>query len=267
MNTIPTRACLWKRATSPTPRRPSSSTTPSWSAIPPSRATTRAASRTFPATSSPTTCAAGNSNGSSTCCPSPANSATRPGRTMRGNGLVIFPRGRRCLPIPSATSSTSPPTAPRWISTAASVPATTCSRTSLLALDTNTGKRVWHFQMVHHDIWNYDTPTAPVLLDVQREGQDRARGRAGHQAGIRLRLRSRHRQAAVAHRREESAGLEDPWRKTREDAAIPDQAQALRHARSDAGRSHRLHAGAARQSAQDHFRLRDRPAVRAAAAS
>jgi quinoprotein glucose dehydrogenase len=43
--------------------------------------------------------------------------------------------------------------------------------TSLLALDTNTGKRVWHFQLVHHDIWNYDTPTAPVLLDVQRNGK------------------------------------------------------------------------------------------------
>ena len=43
--------------------------------------------------------------------------------------------------------------------------------TSLIALDVKTGKRVWHFQMVHHDIWNYDTPTAPVLLDVQQNGK------------------------------------------------------------------------------------------------
>lgn len=43
--------------------------------------------------------------------------------------------------------------------------------TSLLALDVKTGKRVWHFQLVHHDIWNYDNPTAPVLLDVEVEGQ------------------------------------------------------------------------------------------------
>ena len=43
--------------------------------------------------------------------------------------------------------------------------------TTLLALDANTGKRVWHFQMVHHDIWNYDTPTAPVLLDVNMDGK------------------------------------------------------------------------------------------------
>ena len=43
--------------------------------------------------------------------------------------------------------------------------------TSLLALDVRTGKRVWHYQLVHHDIWNYDTPTAPVLLDVRQNGR------------------------------------------------------------------------------------------------
>ncbi|MEE4382145.1 MAG: PQQ-binding-like beta-propeller repeat protein, partial [Pseudomonadales bacterium] len=43
--------------------------------------------------------------------------------------------------------------------------------TSLIALDVKTGKRAWHFQLVHHDIWNYDTPTAPVLLDVEHEGK------------------------------------------------------------------------------------------------
>jgi quinoprotein glucose dehydrogenase len=42
---------------------------------------------------------------------------------------------------------------------------------SLLALDVKTGKRVWHYQMVKHDIWNYDTPTAPILLDVNVNGQ------------------------------------------------------------------------------------------------
>jgi quinoprotein glucose dehydrogenase len=43
--------------------------------------------------------------------------------------------------------------------------------TSLIALDVKTGKRVWHYQLVHHDIWNYDTPTAPVLLDVTMDGE------------------------------------------------------------------------------------------------
>ncbi len=43
--------------------------------------------------------------------------------------------------------------------------------TSLIALDVKTGERLWHFQLVHHDIWNYDTPTAPVLLDVEMNGE------------------------------------------------------------------------------------------------
>ena len=44
--------------------------------------------------------------------------------------------------------------------------------TSLLALDVETGERAWHFQLVHHDIWNYDTPTAPILMDVTVDGRE-----------------------------------------------------------------------------------------------
>jgi quinoprotein glucose dehydrogenase len=44
--------------------------------------------------------------------------------------------------------------------------------TSLIALNAATGERAWHFQLVKHDIWNYDTPTAPVLLDVNINGQE-----------------------------------------------------------------------------------------------
>lgn len=43
--------------------------------------------------------------------------------------------------------------------------------TSLIAIDVATGERKWHFQLVHHDVWNYDIPTAPVLLDVQQNGR------------------------------------------------------------------------------------------------
>ncbi len=43
--------------------------------------------------------------------------------------------------------------------------------TSIIALDAETGARQWHYQMVHHDIWNYDTPTAPVLMDVTVDGR------------------------------------------------------------------------------------------------
>jgi len=37
---------------------------------------------------------------------------------------------------------------------------------SLVALDVKTGERVWHQQLVRHDIWDWDNPTAPILLDV-----------------------------------------------------------------------------------------------------
>ena len=44
--------------------------------------------------------------------------------------------------------------------------------TSLIALDVETGERRWHYQFVHHDIWNYDTPTAPILMDVTVDGEE-----------------------------------------------------------------------------------------------
>jgi quinoprotein glucose dehydrogenase len=42
---------------------------------------------------------------------------------------------------------------------------------SLIALDAETGRRRWHFQCVHHDVWDYDLPCAPNLVDVTVEGR------------------------------------------------------------------------------------------------
>lgn len=42
---------------------------------------------------------------------------------------------------------------------------------SIVCLDAATGERIWHFQMVHHGIWDYDPPAAPVLLDIRRDGK------------------------------------------------------------------------------------------------
>lgn len=42
----------------------------------------------------------------------------------------------------------------------------------LLALDVRTGKRLWHFQAVHHDLWDYDLAAAPKLLTVRHGGKD-----------------------------------------------------------------------------------------------
>ena len=44
--------------------------------------------------------------------------------------------------------------------------------TSTIAIDVETGQRVWHFQTVHHPIWNYDLPNVPILVDVNVDGED-----------------------------------------------------------------------------------------------
>lgn len=44
---------------------------------------------------------------------------------------------------------------------------------TLLAIDAKTGQRKWHYQFVHHDIWDYDTPIAPNVLDVTVDGRKR----------------------------------------------------------------------------------------------
>jgi quinoprotein glucose dehydrogenase len=42
---------------------------------------------------------------------------------------------------------------------------------TLLALDAATGKRIWHFQGVHHDLWDRDFPSAPILLNIEKDGK------------------------------------------------------------------------------------------------
>ncbi len=42
---------------------------------------------------------------------------------------------------------------------------------SLLALDANTGERIWHFQFTHHDLWDRDPPAPPNLLMIERDGK------------------------------------------------------------------------------------------------
>ena len=42
---------------------------------------------------------------------------------------------------------------------------------SLVALECSTGRRVWHYQLVHHDLWDYDPPAAPNLIDITVDGR------------------------------------------------------------------------------------------------
>lgn len=41
----------------------------------------------------------------------------------------------------------------------------------ILALDARTGKRIWHYQLVHHDLWDYDLTAAPQLITVNHDGK------------------------------------------------------------------------------------------------
>ncbi len=42
---------------------------------------------------------------------------------------------------------------------------------SLVAIDARTGRRIWHQQLVHHDLWDYDLPQAPKLLTIRQNGR------------------------------------------------------------------------------------------------
>ena len=55
---------------------------------------------------------------------------------------------------------------------------------SIVALDLKTGERKWHFQEVHHDIWDYDTVSPNVLFDVEIDGKTvKGLARPGRPAG------------------------------------------------------------------------------------
>src|SRR5688500_20380833 len=41
----------------------------------------------------------------------------------------------------------------------------------LVALDLKTGRRKWHYQFIHHDIWDWDIPCAPILADITVNGR------------------------------------------------------------------------------------------------
>ena len=138
---------------------------------------------------------------------------------------------------------------------------------SVVALDARTGNRRWHFQTVHHDIWDYDLAAPPALLDAAIEGARRADPRVGRPGRLPLHPRSRDRRAAVRHRRGTGAGVGRPRRACVADAARTAETAADR-ARRLRGRRHRDcrgHDGRARgvlpRVARSQRRLTERRAV------
>ncbi len=132
---------------------------------------------------------------------------------------------------------------------------------SLVALNLETGKRLWHFQFVHHPIWDYDVPVRADPRGHHRRRKTDQGDRPADQAGLRLRVRSGHRAAGLADRRAAGRKGERADRVVRADAAIPDQAAALRAPGLPRKRRHRFHAGAEGRGDEDRLPVQDRSAV------
>jgi quinoprotein glucose dehydrogenase len=96
-----------------------------------------------------------------------ANSWTDAARSYTGNTGVWAPisadvaRGLVYLPVEAPTSDFY----------GGHRPGDNLYSSSLVCIDARTGQRRWHFQLVHHDIWDYDTPAAPLLLDINVNGR------------------------------------------------------------------------------------------------
>ena len=72
--------------------------------------------------------------------------------------------------------------------------------TSIVALDARTGKRLWHFQFVHHDLWDLDPSAAPQLTTIRHNGRNRDVVVVAEQDDLALRVRPRDRRADLADR-------------------------------------------------------------------
>ena len=101
---------------------------------------------------------------------SPASTATRRGKTARGRAWATRTSGRRSPSTLGAGSSICRSARRATTGTAASATATTCSPRRIVCLDAKTGRRVWHYQITHHGLWDYDLPSPPVLATIHKDG-------------------------------------------------------------------------------------------------
>ena len=188
----------------------------------------RAAGPTPRATSAPTTCAPASASGSSTPSRSPAkfgndtwleNSWSYTGNTGVWTQMTVDEElGIAYLPVEIPTGDYY----------GGHRPGNNLFGESLVAVDLETGKRIWHFQFVHHPIWDYDIPCAPILADITVERRTDQSGRAADQAGLGVRVRSADRRAGVADRGTAGRERRGAARVVLADAALPAQAAAVR---------------------------------------
>ena len=94
------------------------------------------------------------------------SSATIRGRKSRGPTTATSVCGRRSPSTKSSASSTCPVETPTSDYYGGHRPGDNLFAESLVGVDLKTGQRKWHFQFVHHPLWNFDMSSAPLLADV-----------------------------------------------------------------------------------------------------
>ena len=114
---------------------------------------------------------------------------------------------------------------------------------SLIALDVKTGKRVWHYQVVKHDIWNYDNPTRTSADGRERQRPPHSRCVPGDETGVCLLVQPADGRADLADGDAACAAIQGARREAAGDAATSDQAGAVRSAGPERVAPDRLHAG------------------------
>ena len=123
-----------------------------------------------------------------------ASSATRHGKGIPGSTAAVQSgRIRRSIRISTWCTCRSETRVPTTMAPRAA--ATTCSPCPLSRWISKTGAYKWHFQEVHHDIWDYDNAAAPVLADVRYQGRHAQSPDARRQDRLPVHSRSDDRQA------------------------------------------------------------------------
>ena len=101
----------------------------------------------------------------------PVRSATMAGRVTAGKtskgtnvwGLMSIDRARGLIFLPHGS--------PSYDFYGADRKGKNLFGNSLVVLNADTGKLAWYFQAIHHDTWDYDLESAPVLIDVMKQGE------------------------------------------------------------------------------------------------
>ena len=200
------------------------------------------------ATCARTTSSPASSRGSSTPCRTRASSATRRGPRTRGNTSAAPTRGARSRSIRSAAIAYFPTGSGTFDFYGADRIGANLFADCLIALDARTGKRLWHFQNVHHDLWDYDNTSAPQLTTIKKDGKIDPRSGDGGQDRLPLRVQSRDGRANLADRGAARADQDRSARRTGlADAAVPHEPAAVRPAEVRPGRCQSVpdHAGRA----------------------